>query len=107
MYAPAAFAEHDRGEILRLIRRVCFGHLVTSVGRVGGRPSLESTALPFVIDDGLTTARAHVARANDQWRSIDGGEALLIVPGVDAYVSPRCRPPGRGHQPARRQPGRP
>jgi transcriptional regulator len=97
MYAPAAFAEHDRGEILRLVRRISFGHLVTAGGRVGGRPTLGSTALPFVVDDGLTTARAHIARANDQWRSIDGGEALLIVSGVDAYVSPRWYPSKAEH----------
>lgn len=40
----------------------------------------------------MTTVRAHLARANDHWRSLDGAAALLIVPLSDAYVSPSWYP---------------
>lgn len=86
MYVPKAFAVDDHTQALAVLRAVPFGHLVTSVDR------LESTALPFLIDDELTLVSAHVARANDHWRRIDGAEALLIVPTVDAYISPRWYP---------------
>lgn len=76
-------------EILDALRRLSFGHLVTS--GAGGQ-HLESTPLPFVIDDDLSEVRAHFARANPQWERIDGVAALLIVAGPDAYVSPRWYP---------------
>ncbi|MGH1489497.1 MAG: FMN-binding negative transcriptional regulator [Acidimicrobiales bacterium] len=100
MYNPAAFAFDDRQEIVALLRRAALGHLVTH-GRTDtgdlsstalSSTALSSTALPFVIDDDLTHVRAHFARANPQWRSIDGAEALLIVPGLDTYISPRWYP---------------
>lgn len=91
MYQPPAFVVEDRSIVLDLLRRRAFGHLVTAGPETG--PGVEATAVPFVVDDELTTLRAHVARANRHWRSIGTGiEALLIVPGVDAYVSPRWYP---------------
>lgn len=80
-------------EILAALRRISFGHLV-SVG-AGGR--LESTAVPFVVDDDLTEIRAHIARANPHWRHLDGIGALMIVAGSDAYVSPRWYPSKAEH----------
>jgi transcriptional regulator len=88
MFVPTAFAEVDRGEVLHLLRHIGFGHLVTVDD--GGRP--QSTSIPFVVDDAATVLRAHLARANPHWRSLDGVEALLIVGGVDGYVSPRWYP---------------
>ncbi len=99
MYNPAAFTFDDRQEIVTMLRRAALGHLVSQ--RDGGEPddgpTLMSTALPFLIDDGLTTVRAHFARANRHWRSLDGADALLIVPGLDAYVSPRWYPSKAEH----------
>lgn len=40
----------------------------------------------------MTTLRAHFARANPHWRTLDGAGALMIVPVVDAYVSPSWYP---------------
>jgi transcriptional regulator len=91
MYVPAAFAMADRVELLAFLRDVAFGHLVTH-GTTAHGPGLSSTPLPFVIDDELTTLRAHFARGNPHWRTVDGADALLIVPGADAYVSPRWYP---------------
>jgi len=91
MYVPAAFAVADRTEILDLLRQVAFGHLVTH-DPIERSPSLSSTALPFLVDDDLTSLRAHFARGNPHWRTIDGVEGLMIVPSADAYVSPRWYP---------------
>ena len=87
MYTPSAFAVTSQPEILGALRRIAFGHMV-SVGGAGGY-RFESTPLPFVVDDGLTELRGHLARANAHWEHIDGCEALMIVAGPDAYVSPR------------------
>ena len=90
MYVPPAFDVASRTEILSVLRGTPFGHLVTSTA--GDEPHITSTPLPFVIDDELSNLRVHFARANQHWRSIDGAPALMIVPGVDAYVSPRWYP---------------
>lgn len=97
MYTPAAFTVDDRSEVVDALRRIAFGHLVTNGHDGSSTPGLTATALPFVIDDGLATVRAHLARANRQWRSIDGTAGLLIVPGVDSYVSPRWYPSKAEH----------
>lgn len=96
MYLPPAFAVDDDAEILSALTTRAFGHLVTSGSEPGAGSGsaleLAATALPFVVDDELTAIRAHFARANRHWRHIDGSEALLIVPGADAYISPRWYP---------------
>ncbi len=100
MYQPPAFVVDDPSAVVDAVRRAGFGHLVTT-NRTSGHesgpdsgpvPSLQASALPFLVDDDLTIVRAHVARANRHWRSMEGADALLIVPGVDAYVSPRWYP---------------
>jgi transcriptional regulator len=88
MYRPPAFAVDDPTAVLATLRRVAFGHLVT----VDDTGEPRSTPVPFTVDEGVTELRAHVARSNPHWRSIDGARALLIVAGVDAYVSPRWYP---------------
>ncbi|MGI9616097.1 MAG: FMN-binding negative transcriptional regulator, partial [Acidimicrobiales bacterium] len=60
-------------------------------------PGFQATALPFLVDDGLSIVRAHVARANPQWRTAADATALLIVPVSDAYISPRWYPSKREH----------
>jgi transcriptional regulator len=82
VYVPVHFGEDDDGVVLRLLRAAGFGHLV--VARDDG---IESTPMPFVVDDELTSVRAHLARANPIWRAAPC-DALLIVPISDAYVSP-------------------
>jgi len=89
MYLPRAFAVNNPETVRTVLREVGLGHLVTQGTEVAG---LNSTPLPFLIDDELTTVRAHFARANPHWKHIDGAEALLIVPSTDAYISPRWYP---------------
>lgn len=87
MYVPSHFSLEDQAEIRGFLRSTVFGHLVTT-----DESGLASTALPFIIDDDLTHVRAHFAKANPHWRTIDGVDSLFIVPGVDAYISPRWYP---------------
>lgn len=86
MYVPSHFVVDDPALQLDLLRSSGFGRLVTAVGRI------EATPVPFVVDDGLTGMRCHLARANGQWRDIDGAEGLLLVSVADTYVSPRWYP---------------
>lgn len=72
--------------VLDLVRRTAFGHLVCSAD---DGPS--STSLPFLVDDAMTSVRAHLARANRLWH-LAPCRALLIVPIGDAYVSPSWYP---------------
>ncbi|HYQ52103.1 MAG TPA: FMN-binding negative transcriptional regulator, partial [Pseudomonas sp.] len=57
---------------------------------------LLATHLPVLLDadEGeFGTVYAHLARANRQWQDLEqGGEALLVFPGPDAYVSPAYYP---------------
>ena len=88
MYVPSTNAVDDPTAVLGLLRSAGVGHLVS--GDSAG--ALESTVLPFVVDDEMTAMRAHFARANPHWRRLDGAGALMIVPVVDAYLSPSWYP---------------
>lgn len=83
---PRHFAIEERTIVLDQIRRAGFGHLV-----VMGDDGLASTPIPFVVDDELTSVRAHVARPNPIWRSAPC-DALLVVAGRNGYVSPGWYP---------------
>ena len=95
MYVPAHFAADD--EAVRDLL-TCHGaaDLVTLTDQ-----GLVATLLPFVFDpdDGPKGALlGHVARSNDQWRQPSRGEALVIVRGPDAYVSPSWYPSKAEHE---------
>jgi transcriptional regulator len=86
MYVPEHFAADD--EVVRdLLSHHGAADLITSTAEVG----LTATLLPFVFDATVGEHGAllgHVARNNDHWRHDSIGEALVIVRGPDAYVSP-------------------
>ncbi len=85
MYVPAAFAM-DPIEVRALLGAHGAADLITSTSR-----GLLATMLPFVHDPDAGENGAllgHVARNNPQWREEPIGEALVIVRGPDAYVSP-------------------
>ena len=85
MYVPAHFAMDDAA-VQQLLSAHGAADLVTAT------PSgLQATFLPFVHDPAVGEHGAllgHLARNNDQWRAEVLGEALVIVRGPDAYVSP-------------------
>ena len=85
MYIPASFAASDQ-----VVRDLLTNHgaadLITATSE-----GLLATFLPFLYDPAVGEHGAllgHVARNNDQWRSERLGDALVVVHGPDAYVSP-------------------
>ncbi|OBI13644.1 transcriptional regulator [Mycobacterium sp. E2327] len=82
MYIPAHFAA-DEQAVDDLLTHHGAADLITATAE-----GVVATMLPFVYDRGAGTLRGHLARNNDQWRRPAVGEALVIVRGPDAYVSP-------------------
>ncbi|HEY6496003.1 MAG TPA: FMN-binding negative transcriptional regulator [Trebonia sp.] len=96
MYIPAHFAA-DETEVDELLRNHGAADLVTVTER-----GLVATMLPFIYvppaDPGAAGPRpagqqlgalhGHLARNNDQWKLASTGEALAIVRGPDAYITP-------------------
>jgi len=85
MYVPAHFAAQDT-EVRELLTHHGAADLVTAAAS-----GLTATLIPFVYDPTVGKHGAllgHLARNNDQWRQQVIGDALVIVRGPDAYVSP-------------------
>lgn len=86
MYVPAHFAV-DEAAVHELLARHGAADLVTLTDE-----GLVATMLPFayVPDAGTCgSLHGHLARNNAQWKLPARGEALAIVRGPDAYISPR------------------
>jgi transcriptional regulator len=85
MYVPEHFAMSGDA-VQELLVRHGAGDLVTATSQ-----GLLVTLLPFVYDSTVGEQGAllgHVARNNEQWRQAPVGEALVILRGPDAYVTP-------------------
>jgi transcriptional regulator len=85
MYVPDHFAA-DPEAVDELLANHGAADLVTWTA-----DGLVATILPFIHDPvhgGHGALLGHVARNNDQWRRPPLGEAMVIVRGPDAYVSP-------------------
>jgi transcriptional regulator len=82
MYVPSHFAPDDDA-VHDLLTHHGAADLVTA-----GSEGLESTLLPFTYDRDRGVLAGHFARNNDHWRRVDGLDALVIVRGPDAYVTP-------------------
>lgn len=87
MYIPAHFRENDRAVLFEFIRENSFGLLVTAADNV---PT--ATHLPFTLDAATGAngvLRAHVARANPQWKQLEPEREILVVfAGEHSYISP-------------------
>ena len=87
MYEPPLHRENDLTRQHALIRARPFGLLISH-----GPHGLVANAIPFLIDPAasrLGTLKAHMARANPQWRDLqESPEALVVFQGADHYVSP-------------------
>jgi transcriptional regulator len=85
VYVPDHFAAGD-DTIRELLSRPQAADLVTMTA-----DGLVATFLPFLFDPGAGEHGAllgHAARNNDQWSRPVTGEAMVIVHGPDAYVTP-------------------
>lgn len=96
MYRPPSFRE-DRLEVQHaLVRAHPFATMVTR-----GLEGPEASHLPFVLDGDASakgTLRAHLARANDHWRTLDPDQpALVIFQGAESYITPSWYPSKREH----------
>jgi len=86
MYIPAAFAETDLTRLHDFIELNSFGLLVS---QVDGLPF--ASHLPLLLErsaEPFGTLIGHMARANPQWRDMEGQTALAIFSGPHAYISP-------------------
>ena len=96
MYAPAAFREERLPVLHEFIQENGFAAVVTS-----GPAGLTASHIPVDLDPAAGpygTLRGHLARANPQWRELDGvRETLVIVEGPHAYVSPSWYAAKREH----------
>lgn len=96
MYTPRAFALDDLPELHQLIQHTRLAQLVTF-----GEQGLQASHLPLLLnpDEGPNgTLYGHMAKANGQWQDLqNGGEALVIFAGADAYVSPGFYPSKAEH----------
>lgn len=83
MHPNPAFREDDQARALVTARERGFGVLAAA-----GPDGVLASHVPFVLD--ATTVAAHLSRAGALARHLRSGpiEALLIVSGPDAYISP-------------------
>lgn len=86
MYQPAQHRE-DRLDVQHsLIESHPLGLLISA-----GAEGLLANALPFLLQrqsGPFGTLQVHMARANGQWRDLDGQRVLTVFQGPQAYVSP-------------------
>ena len=94
MYTPADFAV-DEHSALDFLENVRAADLVTMTAE-----GLVATFLPLLFDPSVGEHGAllgHVARKNYQWKRPPVGEALVIVHGEDAYITPSWYPSKAEH----------
>lgn len=86
MYTPFHNRENDRAKIIAFMQEYPFATLVTT--REG---KITATHLPVLTDqrDGELCVRAHLARANTQWKDFGETEALVIFQEPHAFISTR------------------
>jgi transcriptional regulator len=94
MYVPSDFALDETTTRLFLAGQAT-ADLVTATPR-----GLVATFLPILYEpagDGYGSLVGHVARGNDQWRLPVLGEAMMVLHGPDAYISPSWYPSKAEH----------
>jgi len=85
MYVPSSF-HLDDDAAWAFVARHPFGLLLSA----DADGAVEGTHLPVAARErgGRRELVAHLARANPQWRRLDGAAATLVFQGVHGYVSP-------------------
>jgi len=85
MYTPSFNSFTDRNEIAAFLQRYSFATIVTTMD---GLPV--ATHLPFLVkqENDKLILQAHFAKANPQWKQIEGTTSLVIFTEPHAYISP-------------------
>jgi transcriptional regulator len=83
MYIPKSFSVSNAQTLYQFMRANNFATLVTQ-----HQGQMTATSIPFMIDSERGVLKAHLARANDQWKQFGESEALVIFQGPHAYISP-------------------
>jgi transcriptional regulator len=94
MYTPAHFSVDDESAA-EFLATIEVADLVTVTD-----DGLVATFLPLIFDPERGehgTLLGHVARSNDQWKRRPHGEAMVIVHGENAYVTPSWYATKREH----------
>jgi transcriptional regulator len=86
MYLPEAFEAKDLAVLDRLADTDAFGTLVS---QLDGAPFASHLPVLYHRADTQVRLTGHWARANPQWREIEGQRVLFIFHGPHAYISPR------------------
>ncbi len=86
MYLPQEFSSQDPAALDRLAAANAFGTLVS---QLDGAPFASHLPVLYRRTEGRVTLTGHWARANPQWRQIEGQRVLFIFHGPHAYISPR------------------
>ena len=85
MYTPPSFVESDPKNLHDFIRENSFATLISTAGDF---PTATHVPLLLYADPGRHgTLLGHMARANQQWKSMDGADVLAIFHGPHAYIS--------------------
>ena len=95
MYLPDHFRVDDVAEMHALMRARPLATLVSA-----GPSGLCGTHLPTVLknDGPFGAIECHLSRANPHWKDLaEGGEALMIFQGPEAYVTPSWYPSKAAH----------
>lgn len=87
LYAPRAFASRDLARLDALADRYDFASLITVVD---GAPFASHVPVTYRREGEAITVTGHLARANPQ--AAHAGEAMLMLHGPHAYVSPSWYP---------------
>ncbi|GAA4886810.1 FMN-binding negative transcriptional regulator [Ferrimonas pelagia] len=83
MYNPKSFSMPDLASAHRFIQTFGFAVVID--------PTLGASHLPLTLRSGegeLGTLYGHMARANPQWRELEGSEVLVVFSGPHSYISP-------------------
>lgn len=94
MYMPPAFEEKDPDVLWNLVRAHPLGLLVTN-----STGDILANLVPFEVERAgeVVMLRTHLAKANAQWRGLDGQNVLVVFQGANAYVSPQWYESKREH----------
>jgi transcriptional regulator len=93
MYVPKHFEAPDLAAVHELLSQATACDLVTWSGE-----GLVATTVPLLFDPVPGVLVGHLARNNSQWRHTDDRvEAMAIVKGPDAYISPGAYATKREH----------